>query len=93
MQAIGATRPGGHVGFVGVLHDVEIAGDDIFMTHVHVHGGPAPVRRFLPDLIERIWNRQINPDRVFDLTLPLDQAADAYTAMDQRTAIKVLLQP
>ena len=85
MQAIGATRPGGHVGFVGVLHDVAIAGDDIFMTHVHVHGGPAPVRRFLPDLIDRIWNRQINPGRVFDLTLPLDQAADAYTAMDQRT--------
>lgn len=93
MQAIGATRPGGHVGFVGVLHDVEIAGGDIFMTHVHVHGGPAPVRRFLPDLIDRIWNRQINPGKVFDLTLPLDQAADAYSAMDQRTAIKVLLQP
>ena len=93
MQAFGATRPGGHVGFVRVLHDVEIAGDDIFMTHVHVHGGPAPVRRFLPDLIDRIWNRQINPGRVFDLTLPLDQAADAYAAMDQRTAIKVLLQP
>lgn len=93
MQAIGATRPGGHVGFVGVLHDVTIAGDDIFMTHVHVHGGPAPVRRFLPDLIERIWNRQINPGRVFDLTLPLDEAADAYAAMDERTAIKVLLQP
>ncbi len=93
MQAIGATRPGGHVGFVGVLHDVAIAGDDIFMTHVHVHGGPAPVRRFLPDLIDRIWNRKIDPGRVFDLTLPLDQAADAYTAMDQRQAIKVLLQP
>ncbi len=93
MQAIGATRPGGHLGFVGVLHDVAIAGDDIFMTHVHVHGGPAPIRRFLPDLIDRIWNRTINPGRVFDLTLPLDQAADAYTAMDQRQAIKVLLQP
>jgi threonine dehydrogenase-like Zn-dependent dehydrogenase len=93
MQAIGATRPGGHVGFVGVLHDVTIAGDDIFMTHVHVHGGPAPVRRFLPDLIERILNREINPGRVFDLTLPLDQAADGYSAMDQRKAIKVLLQP
>lgn len=93
MQAIGATRPGGHVGFVGVLHDVAVAGEDIFMTHVHLHGGPAPVRRFLPDLIDRIWNRQINPGRVFDLTLPLEQAADAYTAMDRRTAIKVLLQP
>lgn len=93
MQAIGATRPGGHVGFVGVLHEVQIAGDDIFRTHVHVHGGPAPVRRFLPDLIDQIWNRQINPGRVFDLTLPLERAADAYIAMDQRTAIKVLLEP
>ena len=93
MQAIGATRPGGHVGFVGVLHDVAIGGDDIFYTHVHVHGGPAPVRRFLPDLINRIWTRQIDPGKVFDLTLPLDQAADGYTAMDQRRAIKVLLQP
>ena len=55
--------------------------------------GPAPVRRFLPDLIDQIWNRQINPGRVFDLTLPLERAADAYIAMDQRTAIKVLLEP
>lgn len=93
MQAIGATRPGGHVGFVGVLHDVAITGDDIFTTHVHVHGGPAPVRRFLPDLIERIWHRQIDPGTVFDLTLPLDQAADGYLAMDERKAVKVLLRP
>jgi threonine dehydrogenase-like Zn-dependent dehydrogenase len=93
MQAIGATRPGGHVGFVGVLHDVAIAGDDIFMTHVHVHGGPAPVRRFLPDLIDLIWDRRIDPGRVFDLTLPLEEAADAYRAMDERRAVKVLLRP
>ncbi len=93
LQAIGSTRPGGHVGFVGVLHDVAIAGGDIFMTHVHVHGGPAPVRRFLPDLIDRIWQRRIDPGKVFDLTLPLEQAADGYVAMDQRTATKVLLQP
>jgi len=49
------------------------------------------VRRFLPDLIDRIWNGQINPGKVFDLTLPLEQAAQAYQAMDQRTAIKALL--
>ena len=91
LQAIGSTRPGGHVGFVGVLHDVSIAGGDIFMTHVHVHGGPAPVRRFLPDLIDRIWQRRIDPGKVFDLTLPLERAAEGYVAMDQRTAIKVLL--
>jgi threonine dehydrogenase-like Zn-dependent dehydrogenase len=93
MQAIQSARPGGHVGYVGVLHDVELSGDDIFMSHVHIHGGPAPVRRFLPKLIDLIWNRKINPGRVFDLELPIDQAAEGYRAMDQRRAIKVLLRP
>ncbi|MCE3274972.1 MAG: zinc-dependent alcohol dehydrogenase family protein [Propionibacteriaceae bacterium] len=51
-QAIGSTRPGGHVGFVGVLHDVQLAGEELFWSHVHVHGGPAPVRRFLPRLMD-----------------------------------------
>lgn len=90
-QAIGATRAGGYVGFVGVLHDVAITGEDIFMTHVHLHGGPAPVRRFLPELVQLIWDRKIDPGRVFDLTLPLDEAAEGYKAMDQRQATKVLL--
>src|ERR671917_47776 len=93
MQAIRSTRPGGHVGFVGVLHDVEIPGREFFFSHVHLHGGPAPVRRFLPDLIDLILNQKIEPGKVFDLTLPLDEAADAYRAMDQRDAIKVLLRP
>jgi threonine dehydrogenase-like Zn-dependent dehydrogenase len=93
MQAIRSTRPGGHVGFVGVSHDVSVPGDELFYSHVHLHGGPAPVRRFLPDLIERIWNRQIDPGKVFDLTLPLDQVAEGYRAMDERRAIKSLLQP
>lgn len=92
-QAISATRPGGHVGFVGVLHDVEIHGADFFFSHVHLHGGPAPVRRFLPELIDLIWNRHIDPGKVFDLELPLEQAAEGYRAMDERRAIKVLLRP
>jgi threonine dehydrogenase-like Zn-dependent dehydrogenase len=91
MQAIHSARPGGHVGFVGVSHDVAIPGDDLFMAGVHLHGGPAPVRRFLPELIQLIWDRKIDPGKVFDLTLPLEQAADGYRAMDQRTATKVLL--
>jgi threonine dehydrogenase-like Zn-dependent dehydrogenase len=91
MQAIRSTRAGGHVGFVGVLHDVELPGEEMFFSHVHFHGGPAPVRRFLPDLIDLIWTREIEPGRVFDLILPLDQAADGYRAMDERRAIKVLL--
>jgi threonine dehydrogenase-like Zn-dependent dehydrogenase len=93
MQAIRSTRPGGHMGFVGVAHDVALPGEEMFFSHVHLHGGPAPVRRFLPDLIELIWNRQINPGKVFDLELPLDQAAAGYQAMDERRAIKVLLRP
>jgi threonine dehydrogenase-like Zn-dependent dehydrogenase len=93
MQAIRATRPGGHVGYVGVAHGVELPGEELFFSHVHLHGGPAPVRRFLPELIDLIWNRQIDAGRVFDLELPLEQAAAGYDAMDRRRAIKVLLRP
>jgi len=92
MQAIRSTRPGGHVGYVGVAHGVELAGEELFYSHVHLHGGPAPVRRFLPQLIELIWNREIDPGKVFDLEVPLNQAAAGYQAMDQRQAIKVLLR-
>jgi threonine dehydrogenase-like Zn-dependent dehydrogenase len=93
MQAIRATRPGGHVGYVGVAHDVQLPGEELFFSHVHLHGGPAPVRRFLPELVDLIGTRQIDPGKVFDLELPLDQAAEGYRAMDARQAIKVLLRP
>ncbi|MFL6186058.1 MAG: zinc-dependent alcohol dehydrogenase family protein [Actinomycetes bacterium] len=93
LQAIGSTRPGGHVGFVGVAHGVELPGEELFYSAVHLHGGPAPVRRFLPELIELIWNRQIDPGKVFDLSLPLEEAAEGYRAMDERRAIKTLLRP
>ena len=92
LQAIGATRPGGHVGYVGVTHG-DLPGDQLFFSHTHLHGGPAPVRRFLPELIDLIWNREINPGKVFDLALPLDQVAEGYRAMDERRAIKTLLRP
>jgi len=93
MQAISSTRPGGHVGYVGVPHGVELDGEKLFFSHVHLHGGPAPVRRFLPKLVDLVWKRKINPGKVFDLSLPLGQVADAYRAMDERRAIKVLLHP
>ena len=93
LQAISATRPGGYVGCVGVPHGVQLDGQSLFFAHVHLHGGPAPVRRFLPDLIELVWKGMINPGKVFDLTLPLDQAAEGYRAMDERRAIKTLLRP
>jgi threonine dehydrogenase-like Zn-dependent dehydrogenase len=93
MQAIRSTRAGGHLGFVGVAHDVALPGEEMFFSHIHLHGGPAPVRRFLPELINLIWNRHIHPGKVFDLQLPLNQAPTGYQAMDQRRAIKVLLRP
>jgi threonine dehydrogenase-like Zn-dependent dehydrogenase len=93
MQAIGATRPGGHIGYVGVSHDVALPGDELFFALVHLTGGPAPVRRFLPELIDLIWKREIDPGKVFDVALPLEDAAEGYRAMDERRAIKVLLKP
>jgi threonine dehydrogenase-like Zn-dependent dehydrogenase len=93
LQAIRATRPGGHIGYVGVAHGVELPGEEVFFSAVRLHGGPAPVRRFLPELIGLIWNRSIDASKVFDLELPLDQAAEGYRAMDERRAIKTLLRP
>ncbi|MGC2655415.1 MAG: zinc-dependent alcohol dehydrogenase family protein [Mycobacterium sp.] len=92
-QAIQSTRPGGFVGFVGVPHDVSIPGEDLFRLQVGLRGGPAPVRRFLPDLITRVLDGKILPGKVFDSVLPLGQVAEGYRAMDQRRAIKVLLKP
>jgi threonine dehydrogenase-like Zn-dependent dehydrogenase len=91
MQAIGSTRPGGHMSFVGVPGEVQIPAMPLFFSGIHTLGGPAPVRRFLPDLIQLIWDRKIDPGKVFDLTLPLEQAPEGYKAMDERTATKVLL--
>jgi hypothetical protein len=92
-QAIRATRPGGSVGYVGVPHGVALDGADLFFRHVRLLGGPAPVRRYLPELIGLVFNGKINPGKVFDLTLPLDQVAEGYRAMDERRAIKTLLRP
>lgn len=94
MQAIHATRPGGFVGYVGVPHGVELNGEKLFFEHAHLHGGPAPVRKYLPTLIDLVWGGgAIDPGEVFDLTLPLNQVADAYRAMHERRAIKALLKP
>jgi threonine dehydrogenase-like Zn-dependent dehydrogenase len=93
MQAIKSTRPGGYVGYVGVPHGVSLDGQQLFFSHVHLHGGPAPVRQYLPKLIDLVFAGKINPGKVFDLVLPLDQVADGYHAMDERRAIKTLLRP
>jgi threonine dehydrogenase-like Zn-dependent dehydrogenase len=93
LQAIRSARPGGFVSYVGVPHGVELDGTELFFAHVHLHGGPAPVRRYLPDLINLVLKEEINPGKVFDLTLPLDKVAEGYRSMDERRAIKTLLQP
>ena len=93
MQAVNSTRPGGYIGYVGVPHGFSLDGEQLFFAHVHLHGGPAPVRRYLPELIKLVLNEKIDPGKVFDLVLPLDQVAEGYRAMDERRAIKALLRP
>ena len=91
--AFAVARPGSMVGFVGVPHGVELPVRRMFQKNVGLAGGMAPVRRYLPDLLERVLSGSINPGLVFDLTLPMDQSAEGYRAMDERRATKVLLQP
>jgi threonine dehydrogenase-like Zn-dependent dehydrogenase len=93
MQAIKSTRPGGSVGYVGVPHGVSLDGQQLFFSHVRLHGGPAPVRQYLPTLIDLVFKGTINPGKVFDLVLPLAEVAEGYRAMDERRAIKTLLRP
>jgi threonine dehydrogenase-like Zn-dependent dehydrogenase len=92
-QALRSARPGGNVGFVGVPHDVNIPVRELFSSHVGLRGGPAPVRAYLPELIDLVWQGRIDPGKVFDLRLPLTDVAEAYKAMDERRAIKTYLQP
>lgn len=91
-QALHCTRPGGSIGYVGVPHGVEFDGQQLFFAQKAVFGGPAPVRRFLPHLIDLVLERKINPGKVFDLDLPLADVAEGYRAMDERRAIKTLLR-
>lgn len=93
VQAIGCTRFGGYLGYVGLQHGVQLPGEDIFNRSIHMEGGQAPVRRFLPKLIDLVWNREIDPGRVFTADLPLDRASEGYQAMDERREIKVILRP
>ncbi|MBN8954347.1 MULTISPECIES: zinc-dependent alcohol dehydrogenase family protein [unclassified Rhizobium] len=92
LQAINSARPGGSIGYVGVPHGVELDGQMLFFQQKNLLGGPAPVRRFLPHLVDLIMTRQINPGRVFDLEVPLADVAHGYKAMDERSAIKTLLR-
>lgn len=91
-QAMGVCRPGGTIGYVGVPHGVSFDGQQLFFKQRRMLGGPAPVRRFLPDLMDLVWNGRIKPGKVFDLVLPIKQVAEGYKAMDERRAIKTLLR-
>lgn len=93
-QAIRSARPGGRVGFVGVPNGgPELPIRRLFNNNVGVIGGVAPVRGCIEELLPDVLNGTITPGRVFDLTLPLGEVAQAYAAMDERRATKVLLRP
>lgn len=92
-QAVASCRPGGHVGYVGVAHGVSLPGEELFASEVHLMGGPAPVRKYLPELIRLIFDRAIEPGKVFTKEVALEDIAEGYRAMDRREAIKVLVRP
>ncbi|MBB6625810.1 zinc-dependent alcohol dehydrogenase family protein [Nocardioides sp. KIGAM211] len=91
--AFAIARPGSTVGFVGVPHGVELPVRRMFQKNIGLAGGMAPVRKYLPELLQLVLDGTIDPGLVFDATLPLDEVAEAYRRMDQREAIKVLIQP
>jgi threonine dehydrogenase-like Zn-dependent dehydrogenase len=91
-QAFGAARPGSTVGFVGVPHGVQLPMQRMFAKNVGLAGGMAPVRAYLPHLLELVTSGVVDPGLVFDLRLPLDEVAEGYRAMDERRAIKVFLE-
>lgn len=91
-QAMGVCRPGGTIGYVGVPHGVSLDGQQLFFAQHRMLGGPAPVRRFLPDLMDRVLQGKVQPGKVFDLVLPIGQVAEGYKAMDERRAIKTMLK-
>jgi threonine dehydrogenase-like Zn-dependent dehydrogenase len=92
-QAFAVARPGSMVGFVGVPHGVTLPVDRMFAKNIGLAGGVAPVRRYLPELLDLVLAGTVEPGLVFDTVLPLDEVAAGYKAMAERTAIKVLLQP
>ncbi|MBP7241842.1 zinc-dependent alcohol dehydrogenase family protein [Amaricoccus sp.] len=92
LQAMGVCRPGGAIGYVGVPHGVSFDGGQLFFKQQRMLGGPAPVRRFLPDLMDRVLKGRIQPGKVFDLVLPIAEVAEGYKAMDERRAIKTMLR-
>jgi threonine dehydrogenase-like Zn-dependent dehydrogenase len=92
-QAFATVRDGGSIGFVGVPHGVEFPARQLFSRNVGIAGGVAPVRAYLPELLEDVVAGRLDPGPVFDLELPLADVAEGYRAMHERRAVKVLLRP
>ncbi len=90
-QAFACARPGSTVGFVGVPHGVDLPVRRMFRKNVGLAGGMAPVRHYLPELLELVTSGTVDPGLVFDTRMPLEKVAEGYRAMDERTAIKVYL--
>jgi threonine dehydrogenase-like Zn-dependent dehydrogenase len=89
--AFSLARPGSLVGYVGVPHGVELPLDEMFFRNKGLLGGSAPVRAYLPELLDDVLAGRINPGRVLDFETDLDGIAEAYAAMDERRAIKSLV--
>jgi threonine dehydrogenase-like Zn-dependent dehydrogenase len=90
--AIGVARPGSTVGYVGVPHGVELPVQTMFFSNIGLRGGGAPVRTYIPELIDDVLEGRIEPGRVLDVETDLDGIAEAYAAMDERRAIKSLVR-
>lgn len=87
-MALAIARPGSIVGYVGMPHGVEIPVQNMFYRNVGMHGGPAPARAYIPELLVDVLEGNINPGRVFDFTTDLNDIEEAYAAMDERRAVK-----
>ncbi len=90
--AFSVARPGSMVGYVGVPHGVEPPVDDMFFRNKGLRGGSAPVRTYIPELLDDVLEGRVHPGRVLDFETDLDGIAEAYAAMDERRAIKSLVR-
>jgi threonine dehydrogenase-like Zn-dependent dehydrogenase len=92
--AIGIARPGGHIGRVGVPQEETLPGSlPAFFGNLHITGGPAPVRAYIDELLPEVLDGRLDPGRVFDRTVGLDDVPDGYRAMAERESIKVMVRP
>ncbi|WP_007512559.1 MULTISPECIES: alcohol dehydrogenase catalytic domain-containing protein [Pseudofrankia] len=94
-QAYGVVRPGGIISRVGVpqYEEAPVGFGSLFGKNAQLAGGPAPVRAYLEPAIEDVLAGRIDPGRVFDAEVALDEVADAYRAMDERSRLKVMVRP